>query len=301
MDRGKVMPDLSTPHSEYERELEERSIVVADRPRVPPSASKGDQTGAVVSGQPVVDNFGIKSRRWIVRRSPFKHMIVHDLFEASVLERLKASFRERVQDGGARRSRIANYDATVLPLNDTDRISLAPFLDFEWLRLISKAMGVDPCFEVDGALHSHPSGSRSGWIHNDYNPGWFARSANDREVYLNSSDVCDYKTGKTPPSSGSPVRRMRYLTLIYYLENPPWVLGMGGETGIYLSQRQPVDQADVFVPPRENTLLVFECTPHSWHSFRTTGFRRNSLTLWLHRDFEQAKQQWPHHEPVYWS
>ncbi|MDB5513567.1 MAG: hypothetical protein JWQ17_325 [Tardiphaga sp.] len=228
-------------------------------------------------------------------------MVVNDLFDAPVLERLKTSFRERIQDRGASRTRTANYDATIIPMNDSDRIPFAPFLDLEWLRLISRAMAVDPCFEVDGALHSHPAGSRSGWIHNDYNPGWFARGAREGEVYLNATDICDYRTGRVPPSSTSPVCRMRYLTLIYYLENPPWKPGMGGETGIYLSQRQSIDLADVFVPPHENTLLVFECTPHSWHSFRTTNFRRNSLTLWLHRDSGQAKQQWPHHEPVYWT
>jgi hypothetical protein len=244
---------------------------------------------------------GVRNRRWIVRDLPFRHMVVHDLFDAPVLERLKTGFRERIQDGAARRTRTANYDATMLPLNEGDRIRFAPFLDLEWLRLISAAMTVDPCFEIDGALHSHPAGSRSGWIHNDYNPGWFARGAREGEVYLNAGELCDYKTGRMPSPGAPPVCRMRYLTLIYYLENPPWKPGMGGETGIYLSQRQSIDQADVFVPPHENTLLVFECTPHSWHSFRNTNFRRNSLTLWLHRDSGQAKQQWPHHEPVTWT
>jgi hypothetical protein len=236
-----------------------------------------------------------------VRRLPFKHMVIPDLFETSVLERLKRNFSERTQAPNVQRSRTKNYDAEMLTLVDDDRCLFSPFLDFEWLRLVSRALSIDPCFEVSGALHSHPVGSRSGWVHNDYNPGWFARSARDGEVYLSTSSACEYKTGNTPPSSPRPICRMRYLTLIYYLNNPPWNPGMGGETGIYLSKRQSIDEAEIFVPPHENTLLVFECTPHSWHTFRTSNFQRNSLTLWLHREFEQAKREWPHHEPVYWS
>jgi hypothetical protein len=160
-------------------------------------------------------------------------------------------------------------------------------------------MGLDAKFEVDGALHSHPPGSRSGWIHNDYNPGWFGRLAEQNEVYLNDGE-CNYRTGKMRADAEG-VCRMRYITLIFYLGNPQWRAGMGGETGIYLSQNRPVDSADIFVPPKDNTLLLFECTPHSWHTFRTTSFQRNSITLWLHRDSEDARKQWPNHEPVYWT
>jgi hypothetical protein len=205
-----------------------------------------------------------------------------------------------VQSHNAESSRIANYDATVVPLTSPDAGAFAPFLSFEWLTLVSRAMGLDATLEVDGALHSHPPGSRSGWIHNDYNPGWFARAAGANEVYLNDG-ACNYRTGKMRADGAHGICRMRYVTLIFYLANQAWRPGMGGETGIYLSQKRSVDDADFFVPPRDNTLLLFECTPHSWHTFRTTTFQRNSITLWLHRDFDEARKQWPGHEPVYWT
>jgi 2OG-Fe(II) oxygenase superfamily len=245
--------------------------------------------------------FGIKNKRWIVNRHPFKHIVARDVFDDGIYNRLCAEFGKRVANKESKRTITKNYDATILPLTDADKANLAPILDLEWLKLISTAMQLDTRFEVDGALHSHPPGSRSGWIHNDYNPGWFARPAAKDEVYLSSRDGCDYKSGKTATASSTPVRRMRYLTLLYYLDNPRWVEGMGGETGIYTSQRRSVDRADRFVPPVNNSLLLFECSPHSWHSFRSGSFARNSITLWLHRDFDQAKKQWPHHEPVYWS
>jgi len=243
----------------------------------------------------------IKNKRWIVNLHPFKHIVVQNLFEDDIYERLRAEFSKRMMNTESKRTIARNYDATILPFTGADKANFAPLLDPEWLRLISNAMQLDTRLEVDGALHSHPPGSRSGWIHNDYNPGWFARAAERDEIYLSSTDGCDYKSGKVTTGNATPVERMRYLTLLYYVNNPRWVEGMGGETGIYMSQRRSIDSADRFVAPLNNSLLLFECTPHSWHSFRTGSFARNSITLWLHREFDQAKRQWPHHEPVYWS
>lgn len=244
---------------------------------------------------------GIKNKRWLLQRFPFKHIVVRDVFEDAVVERLGAAFRVRLADQAAAGSVVANYDARIMALAEQDRSAFAPLLDVEWLALVSQAMGLKTTFEVDAALHSHPPGSRSGWIHNDFNPGWFARAASEGEVVFSSKSGCNYKTGQGQVGDTKPVQRMRYLTLIYYLNNPAWFPGMGGETGIFSARAQSIEMADSFIPPINNSLFLFECTPHSWHSFRTTSFSRNSITLWLHRDFAEARKQWPGHEPVYWT
>ena len=241
----------------------------------------------------------IQNRKWLVKRSPYKHAIVTDLLEKQQLALLTENFRRRISSNAAA-SKVNNYDANIVPLKSVDRGAFAPFLDVEWLQLIARAMGLRATLEIDGALHSHPPGSRSGWVHNDYNPGWFGRAATPDGMYLND-DECNYRTGKVRFDEVRPIRRMRYLTFIFYLDNPVWQPGMGGETGIYFSESQSVDRADVFVPPLNNTMLLFECGPHSWHAFRTTSFQRNSIILWLHRDFDEARQQWPHHDPVNWT
>ncbi|WP_419149878.1 2OG-Fe(II) oxygenase [Methylobacterium oryzae] len=94
---------------------------------------------------------------------------------------------------------------------------------------------------------------------------------------------------------------MRYLTMIFYLNNDGWVEEHGGVTGIYTTPAFGSLHPAVLVPPKNNSLLLFECTPHSWHTFMTTSRRRNSITLWLHRSMESSRKQWPNHEPVYWS
>lgn len=244
---------------------------------------------------------GIRNKRWVINTHPYKHAIVHDVFDEAVADRLRLRFVERLARRDSKRTAVKNYGATILPFEESDKLSFAPLLDIAWLRLISQALQLDVRFEIDGALHSHPPGSRNGWIHNDYNPGCFGRVAGLDEIYLSSSDGCEYKSGKTSQADIVSVERVRHLTLIYYLNNPPWPEGGGGETGIYSSQSQNVDRSDKFVPPINNTLLLFECSPHSWHSFRATSSVRNSITLWLHRDVEAARKQWPNHEPVEWT
>lgn len=244
---------------------------------------------------------GIKNKNWLVRRVPFNHMVVRDIFEDTIVQRLTSNFQNEVAKRRQQKSNIRNYDAAVIPLSESDRELFNPLLSVEWLRLISRAMNLQTTLEVDGALHAHPPGSRSGWIHNDYNPGWFARAAEGDQIVFSSSSGINYRTGRTEGTAAAPICRIRFLTLIYYLGNVPWTSATGGETGIYQTQKQSVDRADVWVPPENNTLLLFECTPHSWHSFRSSSVARHSITYWLHRDIHQAKQQWPHHEPVYWT
>jgi hypothetical protein len=241
----------------------------------------------------------IKNRNWIVQRHPFRHMIVRGLLEETVLKRLTENFERHLQAHNSDARRIANYDAQVVSLKSQDVDVFYPLLHVKFLELICRAMRLNAAFEIDGALHSHPPGSRSGWIHNDYNPGWFGRTAASGELFFNDG-ACNYRTGRMRDGQGTGICRVRYITLIFYLNNPN-SKNVGGETGLYLSQSRSVEQADILVPPEDNTLLAFECTPHSWHSFRTTTARRNSITLWLHRPAEEAKKQWPHHDFVYWT
>src|SRR5438105_232371 len=101
---------------------------------------------------------GINNKRWIVNRYPFKHIVVQDLFNEGVHERLRAEFAKRIASKESKRTTVRNYDATILPLTDVDKASFTPLLDLEWLCLISTAMQLDTQLEVDGALHSHPPG-----------------------------------------------------------------------------------------------------------------------------------------------
>jgi hypothetical protein len=59
---------------------------------------------------------------------------------------------------------------------------------------------------------------------------------------------------------------IRAIAVLYYLHNPRWHPGDGGETGIYSYHRQPVLGPTKAVPPINNSLLLFECRSNSFIS-----------------------------------
>jgi hypothetical protein len=241
----------------------------------------------------------IAQSKWNIVGLPFRHCVVENAFQNGTYEKLAKSFHEKLNRSGGNRLG-SEYDARISSVRPNDVPDFYPLFDRGFLETVARAFRVNALFEVDGALHQHPPNSRSGWIHNDFNPGWFPRPAEQEEVLLCDHEACNYRTGKTNGANVQPVERIRALTIIYYLNNPNWQTADGGQTGIYASNLQPVDRPEAAVPPRDNTLLIFECSPVSYHTFLSSRRTRNSVILWLHRTLENGREQWPYHEPVRW-
>jgi hypothetical protein len=237
---------------------------------------------------------------WCVREAPFKHCVVEGLFTPAVHQNLCSAFDRRMAEAGDSAKRSSSYDASIVSLRESDRAPFFPFLELDFLSRLAAAMELEVSFEVDAAIHRHPPGSRSGWVHTDYNPGWFARAAGSGELVLADMARCNYRSGKVGDESVTPVLRMRHLTLIYYLGNDDWRKGEGGETGLYSDLQQPVERPDIIVPPHSNSMLMFECSPVSLHAFLSTRRVRNSIILWLHCEWGRARAAWPSHRPDYW-
>ena len=272
--------------------------------RVNSARAEDDLAGKIDNGvgpwKPLAKSEYLLNRRWKIRSLPFKFCVVNDVFVDSVHQRIASAFQKKLSVRSGRDSSYSNYDAKILSFDEQDRAALFPLLDHEFLSTLARALELEVALEVDGAFHHHPPGSRTGWIHNDFNPGWFPRSAQTGEVLLCDHERCNYRTGKVGNQSVNPLQRMRRLTLIYYVNNKGWQEGDGGETGLYSSRAQPLQRAEVKVPPIDNSLMMFECSPHSFHSFLSTKRARNSIILWLHAGMDSSKARWPNHEPVYW-
>jgi len=148
-------------------------------------------------------------------------------------------------------------------------------------------------------LHHHDVGSLSGAPHNDLNPGWFVDERSPSGVTVADPSVCSYTTGRTKDRRPV-VERIRSVALIYYLANPEVYTG-GGETGLYERGTDPVQRPALAVPPVNNSLVAFECTPYSFHSFITNpNVERNCLVMWLHRPKEAVVRRWGSHSIVGW-
>jgi hypothetical protein len=161
-----------------------------------------------------------------------------------------------------------------------------------WNDLIAGILGIDTTGHVACGLHHHEVGSSHGFPHNDFNPGWFNGDCPPGEVALGDNRV-HYLTGAPLDPRAEPVQTVRAASLLFYLANPVWKPGEGGMTGLYDSDQQDITQPTAYAPPVNNSLLLFECTPTSYHGFVSNVAKpRNSIVMWVHQTVEQAEARW---------
>jgi hypothetical protein len=242
----------------------------------------------------------LNAREWVLCHEPFPHVRAQNVFAAGFHRELEEAFRALLKDEGlatwpgARfRRNMPGFDAAAVDFEGHVGTPFDRFVSREWCDLFARVFGVPDVRFVSGALHHHAAGSRDGHVHHDLNPGWFAQAGDAQDIVLPRADVC-YRTGAAPAGVTLASREMmRAVVIIYYLNNAEWSPGDGGETGLYRSGLDAVRDAVVSVPPINNSLVAFECTPASFHSFRSNrGQPRNSVIIWLHREKQDVLARW---------
>lgn len=235
----------------------------------------------------------LQSRRWWRRCEPFPHVVARDVLREPVYREIVQGFRELLdRDGSGYLPGHDIYGRTLTPEYDGP---LRLFASRPWHDMLARLLKVEATGHVNCGLHHHLAGSASGFPHNDLNPGWFPGGDDDGDgIRLAAPAQCEYISGRLSSSSGHPaVETVRAVAVIYYLDNPPWSPGDGGVTGLYRNASDPVDQPAAVVPPLNNSLLAFECSPFSYHGFISNRRHpRNSLVLWLHRPRPDVVRRW---------
>lgn len=243
----------------------------------------------------------LNSSRWWWRQRPFTHFVVTDVFVPEFYAALEGAFQAvltRGLDESFQRSK-SGYDAYIRNFEPDIDGPLSLFVSREWHDLLASLVGIEATGDVSAALHHHQQHSRDGIVHNDLNPGWFASSAREDGINCADSALCNYKFG-TPHAPGTQsVERVRAIAMIYFLNNLPWKEGNGGECALYEYRTSAAFEA---VAPISNSMLVFECTPYSYHRFLSNrAATRDSVILWLHRRREHAVERWGKRSIVTWS
>jgi len=244
----------------------------------------------------------LQSRRWWRRDRPFTHFVASDVFTPAFSAELERDFRALLT-GGPDKSFLrakSGYDARIYPFSPAIDGPLSFFISRGWHDLLASLADVEVTDDISAALHHHEPQSRDGTAHNDLNPGWFAApGARTDGINCASSERCDYKHGKPHAPGAEPVERIRAIAMIYFLNNAAWRKGNGGECALYSHRgAAPVET----VAPVSNSLLMFECTPHSYHRFLSNrAGTRDSVVLWLHRRREDAVERWGERSIVAWS
>jgi hypothetical protein len=252
----------------------------------------------------------LANRTWLRRNEPFFHVLARDVFTqrfyASVASEYMQILGRRLYEGanghGEKFSRsIAGYDAYGMGFNQSIKGSLAVFSSPEWQGLMAGLFEVAATGHINVGAHHHVLGSASGWIHNDFNPVWFPRDSNGPIRYPDHR-LCAYKTGAGPLPASKKIQVVRAVAMIFYLANDGWIEGDGGETGLYDSRTASAADAHTRVQPYNNSILLFECTPDSYHTFLANPRRaRNSIIMWIHHSKEDAIARWPEHELETWK
>lgn len=243
----------------------------------------------------------LANRRWVRRIEPFPHLVAQNVFVEEFYASLHAEFaRIQREHPEAFNRGIANYDAAATDVEHYTSGPLGVFVSREWHDLLESVGGIAATGDITAALHHHDPGSRRGWPHNDLNPGWFGGPpAGPDEVRYQGVDGVNYRDGARP--EGVAAREtVRGVSLLFYLGNAEWHLGDGGETGLYSSYDCAPAGPAAIVPPINNSLVMFECTPYSLHGFLGTNTARNSVVMWLHRDKAEAVRRWGEQSLVYW-
>jgi hypothetical protein len=230
------------------------------------------------------------NRAWLWCEHPFPHVVARDVFRVDFYRQLSGEFtdllalgvHEDVTVGRFSRS-IAGYDAYGLGFSEPPPGALGFFASTWWHDTICDLFTVRGTGQINYGGHHHAARSRSGFVHNDFNPVWFARKQTSAIEFPDQSR-CAYTTGAGPLTAENKVSVVRAVSMIFFLCNDGWRSGDGGELGLYRSPAPPA-RPYVRVPPRNNSLVAFECTPRSFHRFITNpGRPRNSLILWTHRE-----------------
>jgi hypothetical protein len=230
---------------------------------------------------------------WEYRR-PFRHFRGTNVLPPGRYEVTASKFREILAlPSNFRRSRFKNYDAQIMPIENDLPASFPDLFSATAISFLHRVVGIPFQPRVVAAIHSSPPNSRSGWIHTDYLPVWFDDNAvSPGEVAFMTEMMCDY-TGRPTPHFAPRREYARAATMIYYLCNDDWSPADGGQTGLYPAERGELEQSSILIAPINNSCLIFECSPHSYHRFMTNpGRRRNSFILWLHLSAEDADRRW---------
>lgn len=237
-----------------------------------------------------------------VEKVPFSHIHVQDFFTKEYYAALCQQFEDIKSPGVSEKmtidrfSRFPGYDAYCWLFPPESTFPLNLFYSQEWRLYFGQLFDIPLTNDVVAEFHHHRVGSKTGFVHNDYNICCF------KENYLSNGInpwyyQCSFDPKSIREGDAGILQRMRSIAIIYYLNNEPWQEGDGGETGLYT-------KADSFslikaIPPVSNSILAFEIAPTSYHGFiENPVLERNSIIMWLHTEMDTQLARHNGVEPV---
>ena len=246
----------------------------------------------------------LANRDWERRESPFPHVVASGVFTPSFYADLSAQLLKML-GGGPEKNKLPRtmpgMDVYGVAFDASLNGPLAVFVSPDWRDLMCKHFDISPTPYVYAGAHHHSVGSKSGFVHSDFGAAWYPRSR-EGSVQLPDNRLCNYQTGEGELSGADKVHVVRGLVLLFYLLNEGWEPGDGGETGLYASDALPVSEPTASVSPINNSLVAFECSPGSFHTFLSNRKHpRTSITVTVHRTMQDAERRFGREQVEKWQ
>jgi hypothetical protein len=238
---------------------------------------------------------------------PYPHVTVSNVFIPEFYSVLSSAYVDYVKEiffkFKTAKKELKPYgetDTYIFRINHLSPSGLHVFMSNEWHVKLSSLFEIPFTKDINIAVHYHDKGSKNGSIHNDLNPGWFIETNND-EINIADTMKCDYKTGELKVEGIRAKQTIRSLAMIFYLNNPNTADMSGGSTGLYKSAQQLIEEPSLAIAPDNNSMLIFPCTPYSYHAFLSNkSHQRCSVIMWLHSSVDYMKLEYGENEILNW-
>ena len=231
---------------------------------------------------------------------PYRYTIIDDFFTDEYYQKLCSEYERFLalglaeEDDQYRFSRFSSYDAYGFTPNPREESAISIFRTQAWRQYFSDLFSIDFTDDEVMALHHHLPSSKDGWVHNDYSLCSFS------DDYLQNGinpwyHQCTYEDSD-PFKQPNTRKVMRSVTLIYYLNND-CDGKYGGETGLFSDEHTLAEK----VAPKNNRLMAFEVSPHSFHAFQAnTKYPRSTITQWFHADPQETFKRFNNSNFIPW-
>lgn len=237
-----------------------------------------------------------------IENKPFKHVVVDNFFKEEFLDKLVTYFDLKFKEGLSGDQddknkfhvfkKEINYDGYVFTPNLTQDEPLKLFYSVTWNLYFAKLFRKPTTFGTNFALHHHPAGDRTGWVHHDYATYTFPHRHVLSNGVTGTQGEDDNGNQKliSPGVGEKKLKQKRTIAILFYLNNPEWKEGDGGETGLYTSK----DKSSLVkkIAPINNRLLAFDVSPESYHAFQQNFKERNVFVQWFHADLDWCEKEY---------
>jgi 2-oxoglutarate-Fe(II)-dependent oxygenase superfamily protein len=248
----------------------------------------------------------LHNRKWVSRQFPFPHIVARDIFVPKFYRELSEHFslmvdQPRESKAAKQLRRIPGYDAFGRGFDEHIAGPLSVFVSEAWHDLLAGLYHVPATGHINVGLHHHAVGSANGSIHSDFNSVWYPTDLPGR-IKFPRHLICSYKKGEGSLPAENKVQVVRAVAMLFYIANDHWVPGAGGETGLFDSRGASHTNPVAKVRPINNSILIFECIPNSFHAFLHNATQpRNSVIMWIHRSLDEVRQRWGESEIEQWA